>query len=355
MVQTVRLGGTDIEVAAIGHGLMLMTWTPTPVSDEQAFEAIIKGVDAAGGAKVLLNSGEFYGENFSTTNLELLARFYKKYPEYADKTVLSVKGGVDLANGHAISRYLYDYRLAKPHLSKKISLEFLRKSIDNINAKLEGTKHVDIFEAARVDPNRSIEEAMNNMKTLIEEGKFSHVGLSECSAETLRRANAVVPVAAVEIEVSPFSYEEETRKVIATAKELNIPVAAYSPLGRGFLTGQITKLEDILEGDMRHQSERFKPHQTKNFPHNLTLVDALKTIAAKKGVSPGQLALAWVRSLGPHMLPIPGSSKASRTIENLQAADIILTEDEKAEINGILDTIQVKGARYQASTPGLWG
>ncbi|KIJ26326.1 hypothetical protein M422DRAFT_272616 [Sphaerobolus stellatus SS14] len=336
MVQTVRLGGTDIEVAAIGHGLMLMTWTPTPVSDEQAFEAIIKGVDAAGGAKILLNSGEFYGQNFSTANLELLARFYKKYPEYADKTVLSVKGGVDLANGSG----------------PIASLEFLRKSIDNINAKLEGTKHVDIFESARVDPNRSIEEAMNNMKTLIEEGKFGHVGLSECSAETLRRANAVVPVAAVEIEVSPFSYEEETRKVIATAKELNIPVAAYSPLGRGFLTGQITKLEDIPEGDMRHHLERFKPE---NFSHNLTLVDALKTIAAKKGVSPGQLALAWVRSLGPHMLPIPGSSKASRTIENLQAADITLTEDEKAEINGILDTIQVKGARYQASTPGLWG
>ncbi|KIJ48635.1 hypothetical protein M422DRAFT_28368 [Sphaerobolus stellatus SS14] len=338
MVQTVRLGGTasNIEVAAIGHGLMFMTATPKPVSDEQAFESIIKGVEAAGGAKVMLNSGEFYGLNWPTMNLELLARFYMKYPEYVDKTVLSVKGGMDWENGR------------RPDSS----LEFLRNSIDNINAKLEGTKRVDIFEAARVDQTRSIEEAMGNMKKLIEEGKFDHVGISECSAKTLRRAHAVLPIAAVEIEVSPFSYEEETKKVIATAGELNIPIAAYSPFGSGFMTGQITKIDDIPEGDFRRGFDRFQPE---NFVHNLTLVDHFKTLAARKSITPGQMALAWVRSLGPHMLPIPGSSKATRTVENMKACDISLTEEEKADIDGILNSFTVKGARYTASTPSLWG
>jgi len=337
MVKTIYLGGTasDIEVAAIGHGLMMMTWTPNPISDEQAFEAIIKGVDAAGGKKVLLNSGEFYGAGMSTANLELLARFYKTYPGYIDKTILCVKGGIDLEKHRPDS-----------------SLDGLRRSIDNINAKLEHTKRVDIFEAARVDSSLKIEDIMTNFKRLAKEGKFDHVGMSECSAETLRRANAVFPVASVEIEVSPWSYEEEAKKVIATAGELKIPVLAYSPLGRGFLTGQITKLEDLPEGDIRRHTERFQPE---NFAHNLELVAAFKGIAEKKNITSGQLCLAWVRSLGPHMLPIPGSSKYTRTLENLAANDITLTSEEIGEINEVLGRFEIKGARYTSNTPNLWG
>lgn len=337
MVATVALGGTasNIHIATIGHGLMMMTWTPTPVPDEQAFEAIKQGVDAGKGAKILLNSGEFYGQNLSAANLELLARFYKKYPEYAEKTVLCVKGGMSTELGRCDA-----------------SLENLRRSIDNINAKLENTKRVDIFESARVDSHVSIEQAIKNMKILIDEGKFDHIGLSECSAETLRRANAVHPIASVEIEVSPWSYEEETKKVIAAAAELNITVLAYSPLGRGFLTGQITKLEDIPEGDMRRHFDRFQPE---NFDHNLKLVDALKSIAERRGVTSGQLALAWVRSLGDHVVPIPGSSKSTRTLENLAASDVILTESEKGEIDAVLAQFSVKGNRYRADTTGLWG
>ncbi|GJJ14540.1 hypothetical protein Clacol_008805 [Clathrus columnatus] len=329
MVSTVALGGTasNHKIARIGHGLMMMTWVPNPVPDEQAFEAIKQGVDAAGGAKVLLNSGEFYGQNWSEANLELLARFYKKYPEYIDRTVLCVKGG------------------RSPEGNMDSSLKNLRRSIDNINAKLENTKRVDIFESARVDSSLSIEEAIKNFKVLIDEGKFDHIGLSECSAETLRRANAVHPIASVEIEVSPWSYEEETKKVIATANELNITVLAYSPLGRGFLTGQITKAEDIPEGDFRKHLDRFQPE---NFSHNLQLVDALKALATRRGVTPGQLALAWVCSLGDHVVPIPGSSKNTRTLENLAANEIMLTKEEQGEINAVLEKFSVKGGRASA-------
>jgi len=335
MVKTTSLGGTasGIQVAAIGHGLMGMTWTPHPVPDEQAFEAIIKGVEAAGGAKVLLNSGEFYAQDFGPANLELLARFYKKYPEYVDRTVLCVKGAMTKDGWHS-------------------SLEVLRASIDNINAKLEGTKRVDIFESARVDPAVPIEEAIKNMKILVNEGKFDHIGLSECSAETLRRANAVHPIASVEIEVSPWSYEDETRKVIATSIDLKVAVLAYSPLGHGFLTGQITKPEDLPAGDIRLHLDRFKPE---NFESNLKLVTALKSIAEKRAVTPAQLCLAWVRSLGSQVIPIPGSSKAARTLENMAASDLRLTAEESVEIDEILSKVPVQGVRYTKGTTNLWG
>ncbi|KAF8575217.1 aldo/keto reductase [Ramaria rubella] len=335
MVRTVHLGGTasNIEVANISHGLMRMTWVPKPVSDEQAFKAIKDGVDAAGGAKVYLNSGAFYGNNFGPDNLELLARFYDKYPEYKDKTVLCVKGGLKPGSVEAAK-----------------SEEHIRQSIDFINAKLRGTKRLDVYENARVDPTTPIETTIGLLKKLVQEGKFDHIGMSECSAETLKRANAVHPIAHVEIEVSPFSYEEEMRKVIATAGELKIPVLAYSPQGGGFLTGAIRSLEDLPADDFRRHFDRFQPE---NFSHNLQLVDRLTEVAKAKGVTPGQLSIAWVLSLGPHMLPLPGSSHASRTIENLAAGDIVLTEKEKNSIDQILDAISVKGQRYTKGTANL--
>ncbi|KAF8573346.1 aldo/keto reductase [Ramaria rubella] len=337
MVHTIHLGGdaSVIEVANVGHGLMMMTWCPKPIPDEQAFQAIKEGLDAADGAKVLLNSGDFYASDLSTGNLELLARFYKRYPEYIDKTVLCVKGG-----------------LAPQSLKPMATEENIRRSIDATNAALQGTKRVDIFENARVDDTTSIEETMAIMKRLVAEGKFDHVGMSECSAATLRRANAVHPVVSVEIEVSPWSYEDETKKVIATAAELQIPVLAYSPLGRGFLTGEIRNSEDIPEGDFRKQMERFRPE---NFEHNLKLVQHLQNIAQKKGATAAQLCLAWLTSLGPHILPIPGSSNYTRTLENLAAGDIKLTDEEKREIDEVILSFEVKGGRYPRSAPHLWG
>ncbi|PCH38099.1 aldo/keto reductase [Wolfiporia cocos MD-104 SS10] len=337
--QTITLGGTasNVTVAKVAHGLMMMTWRGADtVPDEQCFEAIKAGIDALpAGAKMFLNSGEFYANDLSTGNLELVARFFEKYPEYADRTFLSVKGGL---NG----------------LTPDSSDENLRRSVDNINRALRGTKKLDLFECARVDPKRPIEETIKTLAGLIKEGKFDHIGMSECSAATLRRAHAVHPVAAVEIEVSPWSYEEETKKVIATSAELGITVVAYSPLGRGFLTGTIKTLDDIPESDMRRRLTRFREEY---FKHNMAIVEALKAIAERKKITPAQLCIAWVGALGPHVLPLPGSSKSTRTLENLAGGEVVLTEEEVVEIGQIIASHEVKGDRYfgNPERAHLWG
>lgn len=335
---TTSLGGTasNITVGKVAHGLMMMTWTPEPVPDEQCFEAIKAGVDALPpGTKMFLNGGEFYGHNRATTNLEMIARFFEKYPDYVDKTFLSVKGGlkpgaVPLPDGSPAN---------------------LRRSVELINEKLRGTKRLDLFQSARVDPNVSLEESIRTLVELKNEGKLDHIGMSECSADSLRRGNAVHPIAAVEIEVSPWTYEGEAKNVIATAEELGIAVIAYSPLGRGFLTGQIKRLEDIPEGDIRRSLPRF---QEDNFKHNFAIVDALTAIARSKNVTSAQLSIAWVASLGKHVIPLPGSSHAKRTRENCAGGDIELSTEDIAEINSVAGAADVKGDRY-AHQAYLWG
>jgi len=330
VMKTTKFGGTasNVTIGKIGHGLMLMTWKPIPSPDEECFEAIKAGVDSLPpGTKMFLNSGEFYAQDFGTGNLELVARFFDKYPEYADKTFLSVKGAV-------VSGGKFDV---------DSSPENIRRSVDNINAALRGTKKLDMFEPARFDGKRPVEESIKGMVELIKEGKFDHISLSEVSAATLRKAAAVHPITAVEIEVSPWSYDQKVKDVIAAAAELNVTVAAYSPLGRGFLTGQLKSPDDLPEGDMRRYMARFEPE---NFKHNLAIVDALQAIAAKKNATAAQLCLAWVASLGPHVVPIPGSSHAKRNLENLAAVNVELSEQDLQEINQVIAAHEIKGGRY---------
>ncbi|KAF9078709.1 aldo/keto reductase [Rhodocollybia butyracea] len=345
VLQTIRLGGTasGISVGRVAHGLMTMTWvsgTTNPISDEQAFEAIRAGVDALPpGTKMFLNSGEFYDMKGGTGNLELLSRFFAKYPEYADKTFLSVKGGL---------------RGKIPQLTPDGSLAFLRSSVDNIIRALGPNKKLDLFQPARIDRTLPVESIMTNLVALLEEGKFSHIGLSECNANTLRKAHSVYPVTAAEIEVSAWEYGEEQKAVIAAATELNISVLAYSPLGRGFFTGKINSLADIPQGDLRTRHDRFKEQ---NFNANLAIVDGLKAIADRKGVLVSQLCIAWVASLGSTVIPLPGSSKASRTLENIQGGDMELTEEEVKAIDAVLSANPVAGERYygKAVDVHLWG
>ncbi|EIW60012.1 aldo/keto reductase [Trametes versicolor FP-101664 SS1] len=343
-VKTVKLGGTasDITVGKVAHGLMMMTWRDpsVPLPDEEAFEAIKAGVDIMPpGVKMFLNSGEFYGPNCSTANLELLARFFDKYPEYAERTFLSVKGGSK-----------------EGQLVPDSSPENLRRSVDKINEVLRGTKRLDLFESARVAANVPLEDAIKTLAQLKSEGKFDHIGMSECSAASLRKANAVHPIATVEIEISLWSYEEETKKVIATAQELGIAVVGYSPLGRGFLTGTIKSPNDLPAADMRRHFSRF---QEENFKHNMAIVDGIKAIAEKKNITPAQLSIAWVAALGPHVIPLPGSSNKKRNLENLAAGDVELTPAELAEIDDILAKHTVKGGRYNDAVDPkmlhLWG
>jgi len=334
-----HLGGTasHIYIHKIGLGLMMMTWTPNVTPDEQAFEAIKTATDLVpAGQKLFLNSGEFYGLNPRTANLELLARFFTKYPELQDRTFLSVKGGTGADD-----------------LKTDASPENLCRSVDAINKALDGKKRLDLFQCARVDPKVPIEQIIERLKVLVEEGKVDHIGVSEVSAETLKRACKVHGIAAVEIEVSPWAYEEETKKVIATAADLDIPVIGYSPLGRGFLTGKV-KREDLPEGDFRRHLARFQEDAR---IQNQKIVDALSVIAQKKGVSNAQLSLAWVSSLGPHVVPMPGSSKASRVKENSDAGKIRFNEEELQEIHNMLAKVEVKGGRYYGNEARelLWG
>ncbi|KAE9391993.1 aldo/keto reductase [Gymnopus androsaceus JB14] len=336
--RTVKLGGTasDITVAPVAHGLMAMTWTPNPPDEEQCFASIKAGVDALpSGTKAFLNSGEFYAMDHGTGNLELLSRFYAKYPEYADKTFLSVKGGIR-------------------NMAPDGSIECLRASVDNIQRALGPNKKLDLFEPARIDRKTPIETIMNNLVTLLKEGKFSHIGLSECNANTLRKAHAVYPVTAAEIEVSFWSYDDNQQALISTARELNVSVLAYSPLGRGYFTGAFKSPNDLPAGDPRSRFTRFKEE---NFKANYAIVEGVSAIAEKKGVTPSQLCIAWVSSLGPHMIPLPGSSKASRTLENLQGGDIVLTPEESKAINDILAANPVAGDRYFGADVDvhLWG
>ncbi|KAJ6544725.1 aldo/keto reductase [Mycena sp. CBHHK59/15] len=339
--QTTKLGGTasDVTVGRVAHGLMMMTWIPTPVPEEQCFEAIKAGVDALpAGTKMFLNSGEFYAMDMGTLNLEMLSRFYAKFPEYADKTFLSVKGGINIKDR-----------------APDVAPDSLRRSIKNIQRALGTVKKVDLYQPARIDRNVPVEDMMRSLVALVQEGKFAHIGLSECNADTLRKAHAIHPVTAVEIEVSPFSYEGNQKMVIATAAELNISVVAYSPLGRGFLAGKVKTSTDLEQGDIRLNYSRFKEE---NMQHNRAIIAALEAMAATKGITVAQLCIAWVAALGPQVIPLPGSSKSTRTLENLAAGDIVLSTGELKEIGKIIESHGVKGDRSVGLSDEqmhLWG
>ncbi|QRV86075.1 aldo/keto reductase family protein [Ceratobasidium sp. AG-Ba] len=337
MSHTTILAGTPI--LKIGHGLMHMTALLGHSSNEEGFEAIKAGIEAAPpGVKVFLNSAEFYGPSEDrTANLTLLNNFFTKYPEYAERTVLSVKGALSIGSAG---------------FEVDASEAGIERSIKNIAEKLGPNKKIDVFECARVDPNVPVEITMKALNKQVESGNIGAIGISECSAATLERASKVAKIAAVEIEVSPWSYEEETQKVIAKAAEIGAVVAAYSPLGSGFLTGKV-KLENLKPGDFRRGYPRFTGEAAKN---NEKVVEALTKIAERKGITPAQLCLAWVSSLGPHVVPIPGSSRAPRTLENMAAALVTLDEQDKADIEHVLKLNPVSGTRYPEYGMGLtWG
>jgi len=193
---------------------------------------------------------------------------------------------------------------------------------------------------------------MKTLGQLVKEGKFDHIGLSECSANTIRRAFKVHPVATVEIEYSLWANEAATNGVLDTAKELGIAIIAYSPLGRGFLTGQWKKPEDVPP-QLRERYPRFAPE---NFQHNLQFVHVVEEIAKKKGCTPAQIAIKWVEMAGDHVIPIPGATKFSRVEENMGASNVEFTKEELKELNSYAEKADVKGERYGGEqTTLLWG
>jgi len=199
----------------------------------------------------------------------------------------------------------------------------------------------------RYDFNVPIEETVEAMAELVKEGKVKHLGLSEVSANTLRRAHAVHPIAAVQMEYSPFSLDVENLKFLDTARELGVAVVAYSPLGRGFLTGQIKSLEDFGENDFRRMLPRFS-HE--NFPKNLKLVEDLTNFGKRLNATPGQVSLAWLLAQGEDIIPIPGTKSIKYLEENINSAYVPLTANDVEEISRIIRSADVVGDRYPTTS-----
>lgn len=313
------------KVHSTGYGLMGLTWRANPCSQEQAFSSMRTALDC--GAN-FWNGGELYGTP-ERNSLHLLNEYFTKYPEDAKKAVISIKGG-----------------LKKGEMAPDGSVENVKRSIDECLKVLAGTTKLDLFECARVDPKTPIEITIRTANEYVKEGKLGGISLSECSEDTIRRAAKVAKISAVEVEYSLWSTEIEHNGVMKACADLDIPVVAYSPLGRGFLTGQIRKPEDIPEGDFRKTVPRFSPE---NFPKNMQLVEKLEGLAKKKGCTPGQVGIAWVKMQSkrgghPVIIPIPGATTPERVKENM--VDVHLNDVDMKEIDEMLASVEIIGDRY---------
>jgi len=223
--------------------------------------------------------------------------------------------------------------------------DYVKKACDASLQRL-GVDHIDLYYQHRVDPEVPIEDTVGAMAQLVEAGKVRYIGLSEAAPKTIRRAHAVHPIAALQTEYSLWSRDPED-EILATTRELGIGFVAYSPLGRGFLTGRYRSFEDLPEGDWRRMNPRFEGD---NFEKNLQLADRIRDVAAAKGVSAAQLALAWVLARGDDIVPIPGTTRPENLEANVAAADIVLSDDELAQIDEAAPKGTAAGLRYPEAT-----
>ncbi|KAL8391771.1 hypothetical protein RB595_002108 [Gaeumannomyces hyphopodioides] len=304
-------------VGSTGYGLMGFHMPP-PMDFDTAASVMKAALDH--GAN-FWNGGVHYGTP-ENNSLHLLRHYFSKNPADANRVVLSIKGAYD-----ATTR------------SPKGSPADVRRSVDDALAVLGGAKSIDVFQCARVDPTVPIEETIGELAKLVAEGKIGGIGISEASAATIRRAAAVHPIAAVEIELSLFTTEALGNGVVDTCKKLGIPIIAYSPLGKGFLSGNIRSLDDLPKTDLRRMFPRFQPEC---FAQNLKLVEAVGRVAERKGSTAGQVAIAWVRQAG--ALPLPGSTRIEGVNENCK--EISLDEGDLREIQNVVDSMPVAGDRY---------
>ena len=316
-MKTRTLGPRGPEVSAIGLGCMGMASFYGTPSDQAAATGVIHRALELG--ITFFDTAEMYGPH---TNERQVGEALK---DRRDKAFVATKFGV----------YYGQERVndGRP--------ENVRRAIEGSLSRL-GMDHVDLYYLHRVDPAVPIEETVGAMGELVSEGKVRFLGLSEAAPDTLKRAHATHPITALQTEYSLWSREPED-ELLATCEALGVGFVPYSPLGRGFLTGQITKPEDLEEGDFRRTNPRFSGE---NFQKNLDLVEAVKAIAADKGVTAAQLALAWVLAQGSNLVPIPGTRRIATLEENAAAVDLELTAEDLARIDEVFPKGAASGTRY---------
>jgi len=330
-MKTRELGRSGLEVSAIGFGCMGINFSYAHKLSLDEGVALIRGAVERG--VTFFDTAEVYGP---WTNEEIVGA---ALAPYKGKVVIATKFGFNIDPETGAMR------------GTDSSPAQIRRVCEGSLKRL-GVEAIDLFYQHRVDPKVPIEDVAGTVRDLIAEGKVKHFGMSEPGVATLRRAHAVQPVAALQNEYSLWTRQVETNGVLEACAELGIGLVPYSPLGKGFLTGTITSIKDVQPGEFRSAQPRF---QEAALNHNLALVDILKTIAATKGATPAQIALAWLQAKAPWIVPIPGTTKLHRLDENNAAADVVLTADDLALIEAQLATVTVEGGRYSAAIEATTG
>ena len=327
-MKTRTLGRNGPVVSALGLGCMGMSAFYGGERDEASSIALIHRALELG--VTLLDTADMYGPH---TNEQLVG---KAIADRRERAFLATKFGIRLDPSDPQARGVD----GRP--------EYVQAACEASLVRL-GVECIDLYYQHRVDPNVPIEDTVGAMARLVAQGKVRFLGLSEAAPATIRRAHAVHPITALQTEYSLWSREPEENGVLATVRELGIGFVPYSPLGRGFLTGAITSPEDFDADDYRRTSPRF---QGGNFARNLALVEQVRAIARDKGVSAGQLALAWVLAQGEDLVPIPGTRRIAYLEENLGALDVALTADDLARIDTVFPVDASAGTRYPAAVMG---
>ncbi len=320
-METRRLG--TLEVSAIGLGCMGMSEFYGPSDDMESIATIHRALELG---VTLLDTADMYGP---FTNEELVGRAQRGR---RDRVVLATKCGIVRDPTNKTLRGIDG------------SPAYIKEACDASLRRL-GVDHVDLYQLHRVDPATPIEESVGAMADLVRAGKTRAIGLSEASAATLRRAQKVHPLASVQSEYSLWSRDPED-EVLPACRELGIGFLAYSPLGRGFLTGQIKRFDDLARDDYRRFSPRF---QGENFEKNLALVARVEEIAGAKSCTPSQLALAWLLAQAPFVVPIPGTKRRTYLEENVRGVDVKLTREDLMRIDEVAPKGAAAGLRYPES------
>ena len=321
-----QLGSQGLKASELGLGCMGMSDFYGKRNDEESIKVIHHAFDSG---ITFYDTADMYGPY---TNEILVGKAIKGF---RDKITLATKFGIVRDPNDPTKRGIN----GKP--------EYVRSSCEGSLKRLN-VDHIDLYYLHRKDPNTPIEETAEAMGKLVKEGKVRGIGLSEVNADTLRKAHKVFPITALQSEYSLWSRDPEDG-ILQTCKELGIAFVAYSPLGRGFLTGQIKKFDDLDQDDYRRFSPRF---QGDNFQKNLKLVDKIEAMAKSKGCTSAQLALAWVLAQGDHIFPIPGTKRIKYLDENIGAVNVKLTNKDMQEINEIAPKGTAAGLRYPEAMMG---